>query len=129
MSRESELIMDLQRELAFYFGAYHDQLTHSFDAAHCRENECERVKRLLYALPPAYKPMCNDSNCSVCRRMGELHREAVTPSSSLGVEDKFPCGHSRYTHSKDGFHYCTKYPNGLMIAIPESNHACSEGRE
>ena len=44
-----ELIADLQRELAFYFGAYHDQLKHPLDAAHCRENECERIKKLLYA--------------------------------------------------------------------------------
>lgn len=43
------LTADLQRELAFYFGAYHDQMGHSLDAAHCRENECERIKKLLYA--------------------------------------------------------------------------------
>jgi hypothetical protein len=46
---QSDLVTDLQRELAFYFGAYHDQMGHNLDAAHCRENECERIKKLLYA--------------------------------------------------------------------------------
>ncbi len=39
--------VNLQRELAFYFGAYHATLDHRLDAAACMENECVRVRGLL----------------------------------------------------------------------------------
>ena len=40
---------DLQRELAFYFGAYHGTLNHRLDAAACMENECVRIRNLLHS--------------------------------------------------------------------------------
>lgn len=46
---EPERLAELQRELAFYFGAYHGGTDHRRDAASCDENECVRVRSLLAA--------------------------------------------------------------------------------
>ena len=45
---------ELQRELAFYFGQYHETLGHREDALQCMVNECARVRNLCLApkVPP-----------------------------------------------------------------------------
>ena len=68
---DGELLAALQCELAFYFGAYHDQLKHNLDAAHCRENECERVKKLLYASTRAHAPVVDDEVREVLRLVAD----------------------------------------------------------
>lgn len=40
-------ITDLQRELAFYFGRWHSEMSgHRADGLACTENECVRVRQL-----------------------------------------------------------------------------------
>lgn len=42
---------ELQRELAFYFGAHHGTLGHQADALACTVNNCVRVRNLCLSAP------------------------------------------------------------------------------
>ncbi len=49
VKEQAELITELQRELSFYFGAYHSTSGHRSDSISCMENECVRVRNLALA--------------------------------------------------------------------------------
>ena len=108
------LISDLQVELAFYFGAYHDQMGHKLDAARCKESDCERIKKLLYAphsaesglaeAAPTNSPKQSPRPCPWCRA---VPRETdLAPSQRYVIEHRHTCylfgrmvdmrGNSRY---------------------------------
>lgn len=51
---QSDFVMALQRELAFFFGRWHsNESGHRADGLACMENECVRIRRLTLAATPS----------------------------------------------------------------------------